>query len=201
VFIEHSPENSMASFNFSSTVLDEGTTFILNSWICVANSLGGFNSHLATLGSRRSLHRLEAVISTSSSTTSMSYCFLIWPCRLKRCPLFDATSTRDALELVGSDSNRSEGTTQSKYLSDLEEHLDLLLKLKDVGATACRGPPFSITTRTPMKSTYQSILHLQASHEEDSEMREPLPVGRPLLLKTTRNSMATQNRFWVAIWA
>jgi hypothetical protein len=47
VFIEHSPENSMASFNFSSTVLDEGTTFILNSWICVANSLGGFNSHLA----------------------------------------------------------------------------------------------------------------------------------------------------------
>jgi hypothetical protein len=45
VFIEHPLENSMASFNFTSTVLDEGTTFIFSSWICVANSLGGFSSH------------------------------------------------------------------------------------------------------------------------------------------------------------
>jgi hypothetical protein len=55
--------------------------------------------------------------------------------------VFDATSTRDAPDLVGTDSNRSEGTTQSKSLSDLEEDLDLLLKLKDMGATACRGAP------------------------------------------------------------
>jgi hypothetical protein len=27
-------------------MLDEGTTFIFGSWICVANSLGGFISHL-----------------------------------------------------------------------------------------------------------------------------------------------------------
>jgi hypothetical protein len=47
VFIEHPPENSMASFNFTSAVLDEGTTFIFSSWIYVANGLGGFNSHLA----------------------------------------------------------------------------------------------------------------------------------------------------------
>jgi hypothetical protein len=47
VFIEHPSENSMASFNFTSAVLDEGTTFIFSSWICVANGLGGFNSHLA----------------------------------------------------------------------------------------------------------------------------------------------------------
>jgi hypothetical protein len=46
VFIEHPPENSMASFNFTSVVLDEGTTFIFGSWICIANGLGGFNSHL-----------------------------------------------------------------------------------------------------------------------------------------------------------
>jgi hypothetical protein len=55
--------------------------------------------------------------------------------------VFDATSTRDAPDLVGTDSNRSEGTTQSKSLSDLEEDLDLLLKLKDMGATAWRGAP------------------------------------------------------------
>jgi hypothetical protein len=47
VFIEHPLENSMASFSFTSTVLDEGTTFIFGSWICIANGLGGFNSHLA----------------------------------------------------------------------------------------------------------------------------------------------------------
>jgi hypothetical protein len=37
----------MASFNITSAVLDEGTTFIFSSWICVANGLGGFNTHLA----------------------------------------------------------------------------------------------------------------------------------------------------------
>jgi hypothetical protein len=31
VFIEHPPENSMAFFNFTSVVLDEGTTFIFSS--------------------------------------------------------------------------------------------------------------------------------------------------------------------------
>jgi hypothetical protein len=46
VFIKHPPENSMASLSFTSTVLDDGTTFIFGSWICVANGLGGFNSHL-----------------------------------------------------------------------------------------------------------------------------------------------------------
>jgi hypothetical protein len=47
VSIEHPLENSMASFNFTSAVLDEGTTFIFSSWICIANGLSGFNSHLA----------------------------------------------------------------------------------------------------------------------------------------------------------
>jgi hypothetical protein len=47
VFIEHPPENSMASFRFTSTVLDEGTTFVFGSWICIANGLVVSNSHLA----------------------------------------------------------------------------------------------------------------------------------------------------------
>jgi hypothetical protein len=46
MFIEHPSENSMASLSFTSTVLDEGTTFIFGSWICVANGLGGFSSCL-----------------------------------------------------------------------------------------------------------------------------------------------------------
>jgi hypothetical protein len=37
----------MASFNFTSTVLDEGTTFIFGSWVYIANCSGGYNSRLA----------------------------------------------------------------------------------------------------------------------------------------------------------
>jgi hypothetical protein len=50
----------MASFNFTSVVLDDDTTFIFGSWICATNSLGDFNSHLVnprkpeTSGSTRS---------------------------------------------------------------------------------------------------------------------------------------------------
>jgi hypothetical protein len=47
VFIEHPPENSIASFSFTNTMLDQGTTFIFGSWICIASGSGGFNSHLA----------------------------------------------------------------------------------------------------------------------------------------------------------
>jgi hypothetical protein len=47
VFIEHPPEYSMASFSFTSTMLDEDTTFIFSSWIYVANGSGGSYSHLA----------------------------------------------------------------------------------------------------------------------------------------------------------
>jgi hypothetical protein len=36
-------------------------------------------------------------------------------------------------------------TSQSKSLCDLEEDLDLLLKVKDVGATACRAAPICNT--------------------------------------------------------
>jgi hypothetical protein len=46
VFIEHPPKNLMASSSFTSIMLDEGTTFIFGSWICIANGLGGLNSHL-----------------------------------------------------------------------------------------------------------------------------------------------------------
>jgi hypothetical protein len=105
--------------------------------------------------------------------------------------VFDVTSTRTAPELVGSDSNRFEGTTQSKFPSDLEEDLDCFLKLEDM------GPPFSTTTRTPTKSTRHLVLHLQARAEEDLKMREPLLLGAPLLLTTTCNPMTTPNPFRV----
>jgi hypothetical protein len=61
VLIKDPLENLMASFNFTSAMLDEGTTFIFGSWICIADGLGGFNSHLANS------KEPEASPSTSSS--------------------------------------------------------------------------------------------------------------------------------------
>jgi hypothetical protein len=143
----------MPSFCFTSTVLDEGTTFIFGSWIYVTNSSGGFNSHLAES------RKLEA--SAPNRCGSLDEFIdnlddLLLPDlagEIRRMSVFNATSTRTAPGLLGSDSNRSEEATQSESLSDLEEDLDHLLKLGDEGATACRGPPFSTTTRTQTKST------------------------------------------------
>jgi hypothetical protein len=73
-------------------------------------------------------------------------------------------------DLFGLDSNRSEKTSKSKSLSDLEEDLDLLLKIKDVGAIACWGPPFLTPTRTPMKSTGRAVLHLHPVWQNQPEL-------------------------------
>ena len=36
----------MATFAFSTTAPPQGATFIFGSWVCVADGLGGFDSHL-----------------------------------------------------------------------------------------------------------------------------------------------------------
>jgi hypothetical protein len=162
--------------------------------------LGGFNSHLAD--SRKP----EASTSTQSSDLDKfidNLDELLLPdlvLQIEKMFVFDATSTRDAPELVGSDSNRFEGSTQSKFLSDLEEDLDLLLKLKDVGATACRGAPFSIAT--PDSNEEYSLFSTTPSSQSRGGLRDEGATthrGTPLL-KTTRNPMTTSNRFWAIIW-
>jgi hypothetical protein len=105
VFIEHPLENSMASFNFTSAVLDEGTTFIFGSWICVANGSGGFNNHQA--------NSKEPDASSSTPSSDLDdfidnlddMLLLDLAQQIKKMSVFNATSTRDALDLVGSDSN------------------------------------------------------------------------------------------------
>jgi hypothetical protein len=122
-------------------VLDKGTTFIFGSWICIANGLGGYNSHLA--------NSKEPKASSSTLNSDLDEFIdnlddLLFPdlaLQIKKMFVFYTTSTRDAPDLFGLDSNRSEKTSWSKSLSDLEEDLDLLLKIKDVGATACQGAP------------------------------------------------------------
>jgi hypothetical protein len=93
----------MASFNFTSAVLDEGTTFIFGSWIYVANSLGGFNSHLANS------KEPQAYSSTPSSDLDEfidNLDNLLFPDlaqQIEKMSVYNMTSTRDTPNLVGSD--------------------------------------------------------------------------------------------------
>jgi hypothetical protein len=98
VFIKPPLENSMASLSFTSTMLDEGTIFIFGSWICIANGLGGFNSHL--VDSRNP--------ETSVSTRSCNLNELLLhdlPRQIERTSIIDATPTHAAPGLLRSDSN------------------------------------------------------------------------------------------------
>jgi hypothetical protein len=88
----------MASLSFTSTVLDEGRTFIFGSWICVANGLGGFNGCL--VDSRKP----EASTPTRSSDPDESLLPDLVR-RIKKMSVFNATSTCAAPGLLGSDSN------------------------------------------------------------------------------------------------
>jgi hypothetical protein len=94
----------MASFEFTSTVLDEGTTFIVGSWICVANGSGGFNSHLANT------REPEVYVATQRSRLNEfvdNLDEMLLPdlaMEIKEGSIFDAILTRAVPGLLGSDS-------------------------------------------------------------------------------------------------
>jgi hypothetical protein len=119
VFIEHPPENSVASFNFTSAVLDEGTTFIFSSWICVANGLGGFNSHLANskkpkASSSISSNDLDDFINNLDDMLLPDLAQ-----QIEKMSIFNVTSTPDAPDLFVSNPNRPEKTSRSKCMASL----------------------------------------------------------------------------------
>jgi hypothetical protein len=147
-FNEHPPKNSMASFSFTITVLDKGTTLVFGSWICIANGSGGFNVHLANSrkpepSTPNRCSNLDKFVNNLDELLLPDHTE-----EIERMSVFNATSTHAAPELVGLDSNRSEEATWFESLSDLEEDLDRLLKLEDMGATTCWGGAPSTTTRS-----------------------------------------------------
>jgi hypothetical protein len=128
VFIEYPLENSMASLCFTSNMLDEGTTFIFGSWICVANGFGGFISHLvdsrkpeASVATRRC--NLDSFVDNLDELLLPDL-----PRQIENMSIFDVTSTH-ATPRLRSDSNRSEEASRCKSLPDSEEDLDRLFKI------------------------------------------------------------------------
>jgi hypothetical protein len=88
-----------ASFDFTSVVLDEGTTFVFGSRNCVANDSGGFNSHLADT------RELEASLATQRSHLGEFVDNLdeMQAREIEEESVLDAISTRVAPELLESD--------------------------------------------------------------------------------------------------
>jgi hypothetical protein len=104
VFIEHPPENSMASFDSTSVVLDGGTTFVFDSWVCVTNGSGGFNIHLADT---RNPETSAATRRNDLGKLNDNLDKMLLPNfagEIKKMSVFDATSTRAASGLLGLDS-------------------------------------------------------------------------------------------------
>jgi hypothetical protein len=175
-------------------VLDEGTTFIFGSWICVADGLGGFNSHQANS------KEPEATSSTPSSDLdnfidNLDDMMLPDLARqIKKCPFL----TR--LLLVTHQIYSGRIQTDLKRPHDLSpsptwRRIWICCSRSRTWAPPLAGmPSFSTSTRIPTKSTPYAVLHLEAGSKKDSEMREPLLVRRPPPSKTTRNPMATPKR-------
>jgi hypothetical protein len=125
VFIKHPLENSMASLSFTSTMLDEGTTFIL----------GGFDSNL--VDSRKP----KAPAATRRSDLD-ELLLLNLPWQIEKISVFNTTPTCAPPGLLGSDSNRSEEAAQSKSLSDLEEDWIIFSRLEIREPPLVGGPCF-----------------------------------------------------------
>jgi hypothetical protein len=147
VFIEHPLENSMASFDFITAVLNDGTTFVFGSWIYVAVGSGVFNIHLADTS------KPEASTATRCSDldefiANLDEMLLLDLAReIEKMSILDATSTRAAPGLPGLESTRcKEDRTRFLFglrnaalvyqkvmrfesLFDLEEDLSHLLKI------------------------------------------------------------------------
>jgi hypothetical protein len=110
----------MASFDFTSAVLDEGTTFIFGSWICVVNGLGGFNSHLADFGELKASaatphNRLDEFVDNLNKMLLPDLAR-----EIEEESVFDAISTRAAPRLLGSGPIRS-GEGRTRHLSELRQ--------------------------------------------------------------------------------
>jgi hypothetical protein len=171
----------MASLSFTSNVLDEGTTFIFGSWMHVANSMGGFISHLVDSRKPGPLQQLDTATSTPSSTISMSCCSPICLGRSKTRPFL----TR--LQLV-SYQDLDQIQTDLRRLRDPSPSLTwrrtwiASSRFKMREPPRIRGSPFSTTTLTQTKITRQ--LQLRKTRGRGSHRLSGGPSSRyPLVTR------------------
>jgi len=156
--IDDPPEDSMASLKFACPVLEEGTTFIFGSWVCIANSSGGFDSHLsnprepeATPSNRSSITSDHANITVKMPLPDLTK-------EIEEKLIFDTNSTRSPSSLR-SESTRSkilltqptfglrntasvyQKSIRSAFSSLKKDVLNHLLRIGNMDVTALREAP------------------------------------------------------------
>jgi hypothetical protein len=107
VFIEDPLVNSMATFNFTSVVLDEGTTFTFGSWFCIADGAGDIRRQLIDNKKPEApaANLRRDLIEFIDNLDEMLLPKLAR--EIKEMFVFDVTSTRSARGLLGSDQKPS----------------------------------------------------------------------------------------------
>jgi hypothetical protein len=103
VVIDDTQENSMATFNFTSAMLDAGITFIFGLWFCVADDTGSFRRRLVDNMKPKApaatpQHDLDEFIDNLSKMLLPDLAR-----EIKEQSVFDVTSTRTAPGLLRSD--------------------------------------------------------------------------------------------------
>jgi hypothetical protein len=93
----------MASFNLNHTVLDVGTTFVFGSWVCIANGLGGSNTHQANpmepkASSPASCSNLDEIVENSDEILLLELTK-----EIEKMSISDTTSIRSPTSPVGLD--------------------------------------------------------------------------------------------------
>jgi hypothetical protein len=109
VLIKDPSVNSIATFNFTSTVLEEGTTFVFGLWVCIADGAGGFHRHLIdnTKPETPAVNRCNDLDEFVDNLDEMLLPDLAGD--IEEQSILNATSTWVALGLLGPDPIRSEG--------------------------------------------------------------------------------------------
>ena len=157
-FVKINPANSMASFTFNYAVPDQGTTFIFGSWVCVANSSGGFDSYLTNPREPEATPGNKCSVTSDHANITVEMLLPDLPKEIEEKLVFDASSTRSPSSLR-SESTQSkilltrptfglcntasvyQKSIRSTFSSLREEGLDHLHCIRNMDATARREAP------------------------------------------------------------
>jgi hypothetical protein len=208
--VEDPPASSMASFQFTSSVPSQGTTFVFGPWVCIIEGAGNFRRFLIDMKPKTptaGLHSdLNKFVDDLNDLTIHASAEKI---KVESAP--GATSSGAAVTSFGLDSFQSKDSRSrsrlgsrnlatdlqeadiSQSLYALEKDLDSLLQLGGLEATACRGASSCfcssdlMITSTP-EGRFVHWRGMKLSDLLEAEDRlvahlEPLPFqeGRPLV--------------------
>jgi hypothetical protein len=167
----------MATFNFNSAVLPEGTTFIFDSWVCVVDGASDFYRHLIDNMKPEAPQQPNAANSTSSSI-NLTRCCSLASLGISRRSLF-FTRLRPVLHQASS--NRIQFSPRDS--------------IPDSHSGCTTRPLYIRRPYNPSSSLHRRRTWMAYSRSEKSG---PPHVGRPRSSMTTTRTLMTT---WSLLWA